>query len=106
MNGYTDETFPAWYERLTDLERYDFDTDNAAPYEEPITMTHTYKLANPSVRHLTTLRLILSLLNYEVEELDSDTTLSTNASVEQVDRVCCDMGVLIAHEGQYLGCND
>jgi len=29
MTGYTDETFPAWYERLTDLERYDFDTDYA-----------------------------------------------------------------------------
>ena len=69
-------------------------------------MTRTYTLVNPNVRHLTTLRLILSLLNYECAELDYDTTLSTNASPEQVDRLCCDMGVLIAHEGQYLGCND
>jgi len=106
MTGYTADTFDSWFERLTDLERYDFDTDNAAPYEEPITMTHTYKLANPSVRHLTTLRLILSLLNYEADEVDTDTTLITTADPAQVDRVCCDMGVLIAHEGQYLGCND
>jgi len=69
-------------------------------------MTHTYTLVNANVNHLTTLRLILLLLNYECAELDSDTTLSTNASPSQVDRVCCDMGVLIAHDGQWLGCND
>jgi len=69
-------------------------------------MTHTYTLVNANVRHLTTLRLILSLLNYEADEVDTDTTLITTADPAQVDRVCCDMGVLIAHEGKWLGCND
>jgi len=72
MNGYTDETFPAWYERLTDLERYDYDTDydtddtddTTTPQQEPQTMTYynaikvhhsdcdqTYAIAT-AVRHL------------------------------------------------------
>jgi len=45
QTGYTDETFPAWYERLTDLERYDYDTSFgdtfSEPQQEPQTMTST-----------------------------------------------------------------
>jgi len=54
MNGYTDETFDAWYERLTDLERYDYDTadyaDTATPYKEP----HTMLTIHEQLPHLST----------------------------------------------------
>jgi len=46
MTGYTDETFPAWYERLTDLERYDYDTSFGDTFSEPQQESQTMTSTN------------------------------------------------------------
>jgi len=118
QTGYTDETFPAWYERLTDLERYDYDTDYATddtdyatddtttPQQEPLTTTYTYSLINPtSDRDFPALVGSLVILGFKTT-ITNFRTIETEARPEVVDSLCCDLRILVEHDGQWFGCND
>jgi len=54
MTGYTDETFAAWYERLTDLEQYDYDTAHAAPYGDSTT---THEQGTPTMTYYNAMKI-------------------------------------------------